>query len=115
MARFYDKVGYGIPGEFVGGVWADSITERDHYGEVLDMTKSFEPSEKVNDDFRLQNRISIVADAFAVENFSTIKYVLWMGERWTVSSVRVDRPRIILSLGGVYHGPVPTSGIPGPP
>lgn len=113
--RFYDKVGYGIPGELVGGVWTDSITERDHYGEVLKAMSSLEPSDKVNDNVRLQNRISIVADAFALENFSTIKYVLWTGTRWTVQSVEVERPRLILSLGGVYNGPVPTPAAPESP
>jgi hypothetical protein len=115
MARFFDKVGYGIQGELVDGVWADNITERDHYGDVLDAISSYAQSEKVNDDFRLQNRISIVADAFALENFSTIKYVLLMGTRWMVNSVRVERPRLILSLGGVYHGPIPTIVVPESP
>lgn len=108
MARFYDKVGYGLPTELVNGVWTANIVERDHYGDILKTMSSIEPSDKVNDDIRLQNRISIVADAFALENFSDIKYVSYMGTRWTVQSVVVERPRLILSLGGVYDGPIPT-------
>jgi hypothetical protein len=108
MARFFDKVGYGLTGEIVDGVWSDSITERAYYGDVLSTLRSFEGSDKVNDDIRLQNRISIVADAFALENFSNIKYVSWMGSLWTVNSVDVERPRLVLSLGGVYNGPSPT-------
>jgi 2-hydroxy-3-keto-5-methylthiopentenyl-1-phosphate phosphatase len=108
VVRFFDKVGYGTPGELVDGVWSDSITERDYYGEVLEATRSLEGSEKVNDDIRLQNRISIMADAFAFENFSDIRYVLWQGSPWMVNSVEVRRPRLVLSLGGVYSGPRPT-------
>lgn len=107
MARFFDKVGYGITGEVVGGVWSDTITERALYGEVLEATSSLEPTDQVNDNVRLQNRISVVADAFALENFSNIKYVMWAGSPWTVNSVKVERPRLILSLGGVYSGPRP--------
>ena len=107
MARFHDKVGYGVPGGLVDGVWTDTLVERDHTGDVLDATRSLSPSDKVNDDFRLQNRISIIADAFALENFAFIKYVVWMGSPWIVNSVSVERPRLILSLGGVYHGPRP--------
>lgn len=110
--RFFDKVGYGTQQNLGGGVWSDSITERTYYGEVLSATRSLEPSDKVNDDIRLQNRISIVADAFALENFINIKYVSWQGSLWTVNSVEVERPRLILALGGVYNGPVPETPAP---
>lgn len=108
MARFYGKVGYGLPIEPVDGVWTDNIVERDHYGDLLVATRSLEPSEKVNDDIRLQNQVSIMADAFAIENFSLIKYVLWNGNRWTATTVTVEYPRLKISLGGLYNGPTPT-------
>ena len=114
MARFFDKVGFGFPGEVVDGVWSDSITERAYYGDVLSVTRSMEESDKVNDDFRSQNRISIVADAFALENFALIKYVSWMGVLWKVPSVNLERPRLILNLGGVYDGPRPEVVDPDP-
>jgi len=108
MARFYDKVGYGIPTQTVPGVWSDDITERAYYGEILKAMSSLEASDKVNDDIRLQNRIKILADAFALENFSNIKYISWMSTLWTVNSVEVKHPNLILMLGGVYNGPRPT-------
>lgn len=104
MARFYDKVGYVLPGSLVNGVWTANIIERDHKGDVLKALRSLDPADKVNDDIRLQNRISIVADAFALENFVYIKYVLWNGGCWIANSAEVERPRIIISLGGVYSG-----------
>ena len=107
MARFYAKVGYSLPGTHVGGVWKDNIVERALYGSISRAGSSLQPSDKVNDDVRLQNRISVMADAFALENFSLIKYVYWMGTAWTVDSVEVNRPRLILSLGDVYDGPKP--------
>lgn len=108
MTRFYDKVGYGLPGELVDGVWQDTIVERAHYGSVLEATRYFGDDEQVNQDVRLQNRIDIVADAFALENFSLIKYVSWMGTRWKASAVRLARPRLIITLSEVYNGPGPT-------
>ena len=112
MARFLDKVGYGIPSEPVDGVWSDNITERAYKGEILSTTKFSEESDKVNDDIRLTQRISIVADAFALENFSYIKYVSWMGTLWRVTAVTPERPRLLLTLGGVYNGPRPAPGTP---
>lgn len=112
MARYYGKIGYGVPTETVAGVWSDEITERDYYGDVLNDLRSTSASEAVNDDIRLQNRISIVADAYALGNYLQIKYVEWAGFLWTVYSVDVERPRLILSLGGAYHGPVAETVVP---
>lgn len=108
MARFYGKVGYGVPGELVAGVWSDSIVERDYYGKYLNETVSHEESDKVNADMRFSSRISVVADPFALGHFSDIKYVIDEGGVfWEVTSVELKRPRLILSTGGVYHGPKP--------
>ena len=112
MARFYGKIGYGVSEETVPGVWSDEITERAYYGDILNDLRSTSASEKVNDDIRLQHRISIVADAYALGNYLQIKYVEWAGFLWTVNSVDVERPRLILSLGGVYNGPGPEVVVP---
>lgn len=112
MARFFGKVGYGLQQETVAGVWMDQISERDYYGEILNTARYREDSDNVNDNVRMQQRISIVADPFAYENLFAIKYVLWAGSRWTVNSVEVSRPRLILTLGGVYDGPEPAAQIP---
>jgi len=112
MARFYGKIGYGVSEEAVQGVWSDEITERAYYGDVLNDLRSTSASEKVNDDIRLQHRISIVADAYALGNYLQIKYVEWAGFLWTVNSVEIERPRLILSLGGVYNGARPSIVVP---
>jgi hypothetical protein len=38
----------------------------------------------------------------------TMKYITYEGVRWCISSIQVQRPRLIISLGGVYNGPTPT-------
>lgn len=110
MARFFGKVGYGVSSEDPAGsgVWVDTITEVDYQGDVLRDTRNAEPSENLNDNISaVSNSISIVADKFAIENFINIRYVIWNGVRWTVPTVEVRRPRLILTLGGVYNGPGP--------
>lgn len=108
MARFFDNVGFAPTGTIVNGVWSGNITERAYKGEVLEATRSLEPSDKVEDDIRLQHRIRIVGDAFALENYSNIRYVLLDGTRWTVNSVTVERPTLLLAIGGVYDGDTPS-------
>lgn len=105
MARFFGKVGYGTPQELVGGVWQDTIEERDYYGTIESEARSLVPTDQVNDDLRLSNKISIVADAYAFKNFHLMKYVMVAGSPWKVMTVEVKRPRLILTLGGVYNGP----------
>lgn len=107
MVRFVGKVGYAIPTDRGGGVWTTEITERTYYGEVKKATVSVDDGEKVNPDIRLQHRISIVADPFALDNFMYLKYVEWAGHCWQTPNVELARPRLILSLGGVYNGKRP--------
>lgn len=107
MARFFGKVGYGqsVEKEDAPGVWVDEIVKRDYYGDVLrDITKLEQP-QTLNKNIVVNNSISIVADKYAIEHFSKIKYVEWAGEKWTVTNVESKPPRLILTIGSVYHGP----------
>jgi hypothetical protein len=109
MARFFGEVGYGnsIESPSDSGVWIDTISEAQYYGDVIRNTRKMEPGESLNDDITVGNSISIVADDFAIEHFFKIKYVRWAGVLWTVTNVEVRTPRLILSLGSVYNGPTP--------
>ena len=103
MARFYGVVGYAETVETVPGVWEEQITERNYSGEVRKISKRWQSGESLNDDLVVSNEISIVADPFAFNNFHNIRYVVWMGVKWKVSRMDVQRPRITLTLGGVYN------------
>lgn len=107
MARFYDAVGYGesVETPLDSGVWVDVITEVTYFGDVIRNTRKLESGESLNDDITVGNSISIVADDYAIEHFSKIKYVRWAGTLWTVTNVEVKSPRLVLSLGSVYNGP----------
>ena len=104
MARFCGAVGYVETSETRPGVWTESITERTYRGDVTHNSRRLETGESINDDVNVTNTISIVADAYAYQNFFAIRYVNWMGANWKVNTVEVQRPRLILSLGGVYNG-----------
>lgn len=109
MAKFYDVVGYGNSVETPpkSGIWVDVITEFPYFGDVIRNTRKLESSEGLNKDIIVQNSISILADQYAIDHFFQIKYVRWSGVLWTVPSVEVKSPRLILSLGSVYNGPTP--------
>lgn len=109
MARFFGRIGYGETLEDEPGVWVDSIVEYSYYGDVIRNARNLQPGENLNDDLSVQNSISIVADAYANEHFFAIRYVEWAGALWTVSSVEVQSPRLLLRLGEVYNGPTPAA------
>lgn len=108
MAKWYGKVGYAISKETEPGIWEEEVVERSYYGELTRNTCKFQLSGTVNDNIDISNEISIVADPFAYENFHAIRYVEYMGANWNVNSVEPKRPRLILSVGGVYNGKTPT-------
>lgn len=105
MAKFYGKIGFGQTVEAKPGVWEDTIVERNYYGDVVRNSRKLDDGNQVNADITVGNSISIVADAYASENFFAMKYVEWAGALWSVSNVDVQSPRLILRLGGVYNGP----------
>lgn len=104
MAKYYGMIGYAETVETEPGVWEEQITERPYYGEFTRNSSKFQTSNKVNADVNVSNEISIVADPYAEQNFHTMRYVAYMGVNWEITNVEVKRPRLILSIGGVYNG-----------
>ena len=104
MAKYCGKVGYAISQETSPGVWTDKIRKVPYHGDVLEIRSKWDKGESINDDLRINNEFSIVADAFAYQNFARIKFIEWMNEYWKVTSVKVQRPRLILTIGGIYNG-----------
>lgn len=102
--KFYGIVGYSKTVDKGFGVWEDCIEERNYYGDVIKHGSSWKAGEGINDDLAITNQISILADPYAYMNFSRIKYVMWMGVKWKVTQINVERPRLTLTLGGEYNG-----------
>ena len=103
MAKYYGIIGYGISEETTPGVWEDRIVERQYYGDLVRNTRRMQSSEYLNDNVNISNEISIVADPYANENFHLMRYVTFMGTKWKITSVEVQYPRLILSIGDVYN------------
>lgn len=108
MAKFYGNIGYGISVESPvdSGIWIDEITEFPYYGDVIRKTSKSQSGENLNDDITIGNSISVVANEYAVKNFSAMKYIRWEGTLWKIDSVDVQSPRLVLNLGSVYNGPI---------
>ena len=105
MAKFSGLIGYATEmRETSPGVWDEEIIEKKSFGDILRNNRKLENGENIHDDLKLNNQISIVADPYARNHFFSLRYVNWMGANWKVTNVEVQLPRLILTIGGVYHG-----------
>ncbi len=104
MSKWYGKIGFSETVEYESGAWEENINERNCYGDIISNRWKRENSNGVNDDINLSIQISIVADPYILQHCSSIIYVEFMGEKWKVSDVEPQYPRLILNIGGVYHG-----------
>lgn len=104
MAKFHCSIGYTMIEETSPGVHTQVVTEKSYTGDILRNSQRWDNSENLNQNFNVNNRFSVVANAYAYENFDKMIYILWNGTKWKISSAEIQRPRIVLSIGGVYNG-----------
>ena len=104
MAKFRGVIGYVKSKETAPGVWTDKVTKRTKTIEIVRNMSNWQTGESANDNLKLNNQFSTLADPYAQQNFSDIKYVEFKGTKWKVTSVEPKRPRLILQLGGVWNG-----------
>ena len=104
MAKWYGKIGYAETVEYEPGCCEDVITERSYYGDILRNRWDRQSSGDVNDNINLSHQISILADPYTTQHCSSMVYAELMGEKWKITDVEIQYPRLILSIGGVYNG-----------
>jgi hypothetical protein len=109
MARFYGEVGFlcTVEEDPVNrpGIWVEKIVKRNYYGDVLSNSRRWDQNGNLNENLVINNRISIVSDAFIKGNFGAMKYVKWQGVNWKITNAEIQYPRVILTIGGEYHAP----------
>lgn len=101
--KFCGKIGYLITEETKPSIWTEVIKEQTYFGDITNNNSRWQPSSYVNDDISLDLRISIMADAFALDNYMHMRYVEYMGSKWKITGIVPNYPRIDLTIGGVYN------------
>lgn len=107
MAKFYGTIGFVETIETSPGVCVEEAHERNYYGDILQNSRRYDVSEQLNDDLNVSNRFSIMADAYAYDHFFAMRYIKWMGANWKIHYVEVNRPRLTITVGGLYNGKTP--------
>lgn len=101
--KYCGKVGFATTEETRPGIWKETIVERTYCGDVMDVGSRWQSSNNANDDLQISNKLSIISDPYAMQNFANIRYAEFMGSKWKVSA-SVSYPRLILTFGGLYNG-----------
>ena len=106
MAKWSGMIGYETVVETEAGLWEpQNPTEVKHYGDVITTRQIIQQStDTTNRDFKLSVRLSIVANPFAMENFTNMVYATIKGHKWRIESAEPQYPRLILQIGGLYNG-----------
>jgi len=104
MTKFAGLVGYATQEETVPGVWSPVEKPVMMKGDVISQASSVQNDGKVNSDITLNHRVSLIGDAYAFENYYNLKWIELNGMKWEISSVELRRPRLIVTVGGLYNG-----------
>jgi hypothetical protein len=109
--RFHGAVGYATTQEVQPGVFKEVITERTYQGDVVRnsrrLTAPLLVPPMVNGNISLENSFSILGDADAYANYMKFRYIRWEGNCWTIITVEVAKPRLILTIGELWNGDTP--------
>lgn len=106
MAKYCGTIGFVESVEKKPGVFEYDIKEKKYRGDVLRDTRRWEGRENLLDNVNISNILSILAnDSYSLNHCFAIRYAWWKGCCWEVTSIEIARPRLILTLGGVYNGP----------
>jgi hypothetical protein len=98
MARFAGFVGYVTQVESVPGVWSPVENPKYMRGDVIRQSSTSQ-----NGDISLNHRVSLIGDSYTFNNYYNIKWVEIGSAKWSVTSVEIQRPRVIITLGGLWN------------
>lgn len=105
MARFFGAIGFAEPVTVAPGVTEERIIERTYGGDILQNSRRLVGADTLHDNIQVSNNFSIVADEYIHANIHNLRYVKWYGNRWKITNVMVQRPRLVIYIGGLYNGP----------
>ena len=107
MGKYSGMIGFAENQEVATDIYDDVITERHYYGDIVRNTSRWSQADTLSGDLQINNQFSIMGDTYAFENYDNIRYLTWKNNRWTVTSVEEQFPRLIISIGGIYNGQTP--------
>lgn len=113
MARFSGRIGYVTEIETAPGVHDPVVNEFPARGDVLQKHYRWSAqTHSTNSADTLSDQISIGADDFAMRlcRQAKMRYVIYDDDpetKYAITDAKIDRPRIVLTIGGIYNARKP--------
>lgn len=104
MAKWFGKIGYVTHVQTAPSVWKNQEVVYEYFGDITRKTSSWRnDGDSTVDDLTLDVQISIVADQFAIQHFSSMKWIELYDAKWKITKVEPKHPRLILTVGGLSN------------
>lgn len=105
MGRFCGMIGFLSTDENPDRpfIHSPAFVEKKYYGDFLSKGWKTDNGDGANDKLKLETRVSVIANSFMKQNLGYMKYVIIDGFKWSISSVELQHPRVIFTVGGLYN------------
>jgi len=104
MSRFWGSIGISRgPVETAPGVFKQNIEEVSVTGEMRQLHLRW-PQAGMREGLSAKHVLSVVTPEDSVIDFTEVVYIVWQSRKWSVTSIQYKRPRVELTLGGLYNG-----------
>lgn len=105
MTKFRGSIGInrGYKESSVPGDYQAEIEEIEVVGEIRGQGARW-PNMSQGENVSARHVLSIVTPESTIIDYSEVVYILWQGLKWSVVDIQYKRPRIDLTLGGLYNG-----------
>lgn len=104
MTRFRGPIGInrGVV-ETSPGIYTPYLEEITVYGEIRNVGTSWS-QQNANETVKVQQLLSVVTPEDSDIDFNEVVYIVWKNRKWAVRAIKYVRPRVELTLGGLYNG-----------
>lgn len=104
MTRFHGEIGFTTTVETSPGVHTEVLTKRNYFGDVLRDSRQNSGGAEINPGLSVGNRFSVLGDDFLFTNIKNLAYLRWDNGYWKITSVELLKPRLTITVGGVWNG-----------
>lgn len=101
--RYHGNIGFATTVETAPSVYSEVIVPRSYSGDLIRSYRKIDNSAVINSSVTISNELSIVADKYAYDHISDIRYAEFSNQKWNVISIDIQPPRMILTIGSVYN------------
>ena len=104
MSRFWGIIGLnrGFV-ETAPGVHTSNVEELEVSGEMRNLGART-PNANLREGVAARHVLSVITPDDGEIDFTEAVYIIWQGRKWATTAIEYKRPRVELTLGGLYNG-----------